>query len=184
MILSRSPDLPQALSLVLRVPGPIFVRQSKGVPVKIVLFLVVALVLSALLWVRLSPNDSAAWNTDPLTATRTTQGGWLVRPQGGDAAATPVAMPAAEMLAILDRIALDTPRTTRLSGSVAEGRITYITRSALLGFPDFTTVSAIALPDGTQPVLFARQRFGDGDMGVNRARVEDWLARLATALAP
>ena len=48
-----------------------------------------------------------------------------------------------------------------------------------MGFPDFTTVSMVASLDGAQPVLFARQRFGEGDQGVNRARVEGWLAQLA-----
>jgi hypothetical protein len=45
-------------------------------------------------------------------------------------------------LARLDEIALATPRTTRLAGSPDEGRITWITRSALWGFPDYTTAQA------------------------------------------
>jgi uncharacterized protein (DUF1499 family) len=28
-------------------------------------------------------------------------------------------------------------------------------------------------------LIFARSRFGDSDLGVNRARVEDWIARLS-----
>lgn len=147
----------------------------------VVVLLALIAVLAA---IRLAPNDPLTWHSDPLTATRTTPGGWLVRPSGGDAAAPDYATAPAVLLAALDRIALATPRTNRLAGSLAEGRITYITRSRLMGYPDFTTVAVATGPDGNQPVLFARQRFGDGDQGVNRARVEDWLARLQAALAP
>jgi hypothetical protein len=150
--------------------------------VRLFLFLLVLLVGAFVAWVRLAPNDPGDWHVDPLTATRTTQGGWLVRPEGGDAAGPVIAADAAAVLEALDRIALATPRTVLLAGSVAEGRLTYMTRSALMGFPDFTTVTTVPAEGGVTPVLFARQRFGDGDMGVNRARVEDWLAQLTAAM--
>jgi len=57
---------------------------------------------------------------------------------------------------------------------VAEGRVTYITRSKLWGFPDYSTFET---RDGDL-LIHARLRFGSSDMGVNRARVTDWLARL------
>lgn len=79
-----------------------------------------------------------------------------------------------DLLARLDAVALATPRTRRLAGSVAEGRITWITRSALWGFPDYTT--AEVRPDGLY--VHARLRFGSEDMGVNAARLRDWLSRL------
>ena len=46
--------------------------------------------------------------------------------------------------------------------------ITYVTRSALWGFPDYTT--AIAQPDdrgGTYLILHGRARYGASDLGVN-----------------
>lgn len=76
-------------------------------------------------------------------------------------------------LAAVDAVAMSTPRTTRLAGSVEEGMITYVTRSRLMGFPDLTSVS---IGDGGTLVLDARARFGESDLGVNRARVEMWLA--------
>ena len=76
-------------------------------------------------------------------------------------------------MARIDAIARATPRTTVLAGSVAEGRITYVTRSRLWGFPDYTTVER----SGDRITLFGRLRFGRGDMGVNRARIEGWLAQ-------
>ena len=55
-----------------------------------------------------------------------------------------------------------------------EVMITYVTRSRLIGFPDYTTVEA---KDGMVTV-FARLRFGRSDLGVNRRRVEGWIKAL------
>lgn len=130
--------------------------------------LLAALVIFAA-FVRLAPSDPALWHVAPLA-----QGaeGSVVAEKG--AASLRLAGDGAALLARLDDIALATPRTTRLAGSVAEGRITWITRSAVWGFPDYTT--AEAGPEGL--VVQARQRFGRDDMGVNAARLQDWQASL------
>ena len=47
-----------------------------------------------------------------------------------------------DVLARLDAIALQTPRTMRLDGSPEDGLITWVTRSAVFGFPDYTTAAA------------------------------------------
>jgi uncharacterized protein (DUF1499 family) len=72
----------------------------------------------------------------------------------------------------VDAAARDLPRTRVLAGSVEEGRITYVTRSAMIGFPDFTTIE---YSDG-QLKMFARLRFGYLDMGVNAKRLQGLLA--------
>lgn len=122
-------------------------------------------------YVRLAPSDPALWHIDlasrpaaiaspsPDTVTQLKNGAYI------DSTAP---------LAAWDAAAMATPRTTRLAGSVAEGRVTYITRSLLWGFPDYTT--AQTTPQGT--LIFARQRFGGNDWGVNAARLRDWLANL------
>jgi uncharacterized protein (DUF1499 family) len=84
-------------------------------------------------------------------------------------------------LAAVDRVAMAEPRTVRLAGSPDEGRITYVSRSRVFGFPDYTTVSAIADEGGTRLVIHARLRFGQSDMGANAARVGRWLAALPVA---
>jgi uncharacterized protein (DUF1499 family) len=80
----------------------------------------------------------------------------------------------ADGLARLDVVARDTTRTLVLAGSVEEGMITYVTRSAVIGFPDYTTVQQ----DGDQLKVYARLRFGRSDFGVNHARVNRWLDAL------
>ena len=49
--------------------------------------------------------------------------------------------PEAPDLAALDAVAMAWPRTERLAGGPEEGRITWVTRSALVGFPDYTTAA-------------------------------------------
>ena len=75
------------------------------------------------------------------------------------------------------------PRTKVLAGSVAEGKITYVTRTRIAGFPDLTTVTLTQLPATGKSTLqiYARLRFGKADLGVNKARVRDWVARAKLA---
>ena len=122
-------------------------------------------------YVRLAPHDPARWHVavGPGPAEEVAAGGYTLRrpAQTGD-------------LAALDRIALATPRTFRLAGSPEAGRITWVTRSRVFGFPDYTTAE---LADGELRVT-ARLRFGLGDSGVNRARVRRWLAALDAGITP
>ncbi|MEP3392863.1 MAG: DUF1499 domain-containing protein [Litoreibacter sp.] len=77
-----------------------------------------------------------------------------------------------------------TPRTTRLSGSLVEGgnplvsHATYVTRSALWGFPDVTTIEVETTNMGAYVRIYGRLIYGKSDMGVNKARIEDWIDQL------
>jgi hypothetical protein len=138
--------------------------------------LVALIVVGFGLYVRLAPSDPARWH---IAAVSDAAADCTVRAGRGDArAACATGDAPAALLARLDVIALATPRTTRLAGSVEEGRITWITRSALWGFPDYTTAEVRAEGAGARVDLYARLRFGGGDMGVNAARLTDWLGRL------
>lgn len=135
---------------------------------KIALAIIGLIILGFAAYVRLAPSDPARWHrardwARDWTEDRDLAGG-AFRVITGDAAD----------LARLDEIARATPRTRVLAGSAAEGMITYITRTAGWGFPDYTTLT---LKDG-QISLFARLRFGKSDFGVNRQRLEAWIAAL------
>ncbi len=123
-------------------------------------------------WVRLAPSDPARWHIDPARG---------VSGANAQRAEAAVPLPPAAALGALDAVAMAWPRTQRLAGSPAEGRITYITRTRLMGFPDYTTVAALPAGEGSRLVLFARARFGQSDLGVNAARVAAWLAALPGA---
>ena len=133
---------------------------------------------------RVLPDDSAAWHVDPLLAARTGKpNDYLVAP-AGLAAAEPDRvsdtwpMPPAELMARVDAVALGEPRTDRIAGGPGEPWATYVQRSRLFGFPDYVSVRAVEAPGGSALAVWSRARFGHGDMGVNRARVERWLAAL------
>jgi len=138
--------------------------------------LLVLIVVGFGLYVRLAPSDPARWHVAPAPAT---PADCSVQQGTGDARATCARPDApAQLLARLDEIAMATPRTTRLAGSPDTGRITWITRSRLWGFPDYITAEATPAATGSTLTLHARLRFGSSDMGVNAARLRDWLSRL------
>ena len=145
------------------------------------IFALLAATLCLMAVVRLAPSDPAVWHIPLAETARATPGPCAdqVRavPKGARAACLLPGTPG-DLLARLATAALATPRTTTLAGTPAEGRITWITRSRLMGYPDYLTAEAIATPEGTRLDLHSRQRFGNGDWGVNAARLRAWLARL------
>ncbi len=133
---------------------------------KLVFWLVLLAVIGGFAAIRLAPSDPDAWHVDPQVSADQDLATGVRRRIPGDA----------ETLQRLHAIILATPRTELLAGSVEEGRVTYVTRSRIMGFPDYTTVQ---LSEDEQVIeLWARLRFGQADLGVNKARVEGWLAEL------
>jgi len=135
-------------------------------------------ILALMAYVRLAPVDAAGLNASPSLYAWDHDGPWdVVSPMEGGASlrlSTTKGAPL-DLLTKLDAIAMATPRTLRIAGSVHEGRITWETRSLLWGFPDYTT--AEVRPDGLY--IHARLRFGRSDLGVNATRLTDWAARLS-----
>lgn len=135
-------------------------------------------------FVGLAPEDPMRWHVDPLTATRPgTPNDALAAPAGVTSARPDRDVPVFpgspdDLLARLDQVASASPRTAQIAGSVAEGRITYRQRSAVFGFPDYVTVTAVEVEGGAAPVLWSRSRYGYSDLGVNRARIDRWIAAL------
>ncbi|MFN4201841.1 MAG: DUF1499 domain-containing protein [Tabrizicola sp.] len=135
-----------------------------------ILLLALAALGAGAAWVRLAPLDPGRWHVDLGAPDVSADRGVLV-------CLGPDQLPddPAGALERLDAIAGATPRTERIAGSVGEGHVTWVTRSLVLGFPDYTT--AQILPERGL-CLYARQRFGDYDWGVNAARLQAWQAEL------
>lgn len=134
--------------------------------------------LGLMAYIRLAPSDPAVWNTSIVTTTNIPQGTCLaaIETVSGGARATCLSTDTPDVvLSRLDATALATPRTNRLAGTAQSGRITWVTRSALMGYPDYTTAEATPASGGTRLDIFARQRFGAKDFGVNAARLTEWL---------
>lgn len=138
--------------------------------------------LGLLAWIRLAPVDVATWHAPLPTDTRILEGACadavtLITTRGGGQSSCSLSDPPQLVLARLDAVATATPRTIRIAGGPDEGRITWETRSRLMGYPDYTTAQVTETSGMTRLDIIARQRFGAGDAGVNAARLKDWLTR-------
>lgn len=90
---------------------------------------------------------------------------------------TPVfAIPGARLREIVREVALAQPRTHLVYASRWGEEDRYVVRSRLMRYPD-TVVAAIygAGPGRSMLALYSRSQIGYSDMGVNRARIRDWL---------
>lgn len=152
-----------------------------------VLWLVLAglvVLVAAAGFIRLAPDDPRVWHVDPLEAPRTGRpNAWRVAPPGAlvqiDAAAPVYALGASDLAQAFDARVQEEPRTTRLAGRPSGLWATYIVRSRHLRFPDYVSVRFLDLADGASTLaIYSRARYGRSDLGVNRARVENWLAAL------
>ncbi len=131
---------------------------------KTVLWLIVGVVVLLGTYIRLAPSDPARWHVVPIGEVEQELKGGVIR----------VVETGPDGLARLAAVARETPRTKVLAGSVDDGMVTYITRTKVFGFPDYTTVQQ----DGDTLRIYGRLRFGRSDFGVNRNRVDGWLALL------
>jgi uncharacterized protein (DUF1499 family) len=67
----------------------------------------------------------------------------------------------------------------RVTDAKTQNRLILIQHSVLLRFPDVITVEFVALDaDRSSLAIYSRARYGRGDFGVNRKRVQRWLSRL------
>ena len=135
---------------------------------------VLAVVLGGGLYVRLAPSDPARWHgpiAPHLRAVAASQDG-VVPLTGRGAAVVRLDGDTGAQLRHLAAVMDGLPRTHRLAGSEAEGRIPWVSRSRLWAFPDYTTAEIGT--DGL--VVHARLRFGRDDLGVNAARLQGVLA--------
>ncbi|MDD8024442.1 MAG: DUF1499 domain-containing protein [Paracoccaceae bacterium] len=135
--------------------------------IRIALIILVVLVVGVAAWVRLAPVPADRWHK---TTAGKAVGDWSET--GGFEAVRQIPDPQAR-LAELGRIVAATPRTALLEGSAEEGLITFVTRSAVWGFPDITNLWI----EGDRVHVRGHLIFGRSDLGVNRDRILGWLGR-------
>jgi hypothetical protein len=74
------------------------------------------------------------------------------------------------------------PGLQQVAADPGQGTLRYVQRSRLLGFPDTINVKVVPTVDGGSAVLiYSRSQIGEGDLGVNRARVERWTGLIEAA---
>lgn len=128
-------------------------------------FLVIAVAIVVMLGFYIRRAPVQPFSTVPLVDVDTLVAGGFtaVRPFDGDAN---------NLFARIRQIALATPRTQQL----ADDPLQFVTRSAVAGFPD---VTAVDIQNGVL-TIHAHSVYGRSDLGVNKARVLDWLDRLGS----
>ena len=115
---------------------------------------------------RTTPNDALACPPDVCQA-------------ASDVTPPEFAVSAADLRAAFAKVIAAEPRITAVASDDATLTDRYIQRSALMGYPDTIVVKFFDLPEGRSTIaLYSRSQLGHGDMGVNRARIERWLAKL------
>jgi uncharacterized protein (DUF1499 family) len=88
-------------------------------------------------------------------------------------------VPAEQLQVAWDEMLAEQPRLQVLRRDVTNVQIDYVQRTRLLRFPDLVTVRFVPIDDTHSTLaIYSRSVYGTGDMGVNRIRVEEWLARL------
>ena len=147
----------------------------RGVPMVFWGILLVGVV--ALAYVRLAPTEPERWHKQAYPSGMGERLGkksyvWREAVEGDGAA---------QLQAMVDVVAR-TPRTTVVAGSVDARQITFVSRSQVFGFPDYTTIGVYEgrVEDGVQVYfeIYARARFGGSDLGVNAKRVRGWLSAI------
>lgn len=74
------------------------------------------------------------------------------------------------------------PRTRILAVFREERQLALEQRSALFGFRDSIWVQAVERKDGSSLLMYSRSNVGYWDLGVNRNRIETWLAAIGKAV--
>jgi uncharacterized protein (DUF1499 family) len=94
-------------------------------------------------------------------------------------------IPAERLFALVQDVATGQPRTFRAALYPDQLQVHYVARSELLNFPDLIAVAVSPDgPDRSTMILYSRSVYGYGDHGVNRVRVNAWLAALQKKLPP
>jgi uncharacterized protein (DUF1499 family) len=71
------------------------------------------------------------------------------------------------------------PRVKELHRNMDATQIDYVQRSAFWRFPDIITIRFIAVGEKkTTVAIYSRSVYGQGDFGVNKERIRDWIGKL------
>jgi len=116
---------------------------------------------------RKSPNDALACPQDLCVAK-------------SDITPPVFAVSADELRSAFAKVIASEPRIEQVAADGAALTQRYVQRSRIMRFPDTIIVRFLDLGDGRSTLaLYSRSQLGEGDMGVNRARIERWLGGLA-----
>ena len=92
-------------------------------------------------------------------------------------------LPADRLFTLIQDVAGTQARTYPAARYPEQLQAHYVARSAVFNFPDLIMVQVLnSGPDRSGLIVYSRSVYGHSDMGVNRKRVDAWLAALMTRL--
>ena len=129
-------------------------------------------------YVRLAPAAPGTFHVDPFSFGQSGPNAvHIAPPEAPVFETTPEGLHAALQKAILAE-----PRSKVWATSPDAFHTTYVTRTRLMGYPDYISVAVRAAEGGASFAVYSRSRFGYSDLGVNRARLDRLLGRLRSDL--
>jgi uncharacterized protein (DUF1499 family) len=100
-----------------------------------------------------------------------------------DVTVPPFKMPPERLFDVVRAVAADQPRTYQAALYSDRLQAHYVARSAVFNFPDLVMVQVTGGASGTSfLIIYSRSIYGQSDLGVNRRRVEAWLAALQSKI--
>ena len=91
-------------------------------------------------------------------------------------------VPGARLRSLVSEVALAEPGTSLLDRGQEQDR--YLVRTRFMRFPDTVAVEVFDRgQDSSTVALYSRSQIGRSDFGVNRRRLERWVARIGTLAA-
>lgn len=144
--------------------------------ITLVVSLILLLAVLVLAYVRFAPSDVGTWQQDPGNAKSTGKPNEY-RLIGDTAPIFDVSE--AELTTLLTGFLSEQPRITMLSKSPDMHLLTYIQRSLIMGYPDYITTKISLIGENQSKLeVYSRSRFGYSDLGVNKMRVDQWVAAI------
>jgi uncharacterized protein (DUF1499 family) len=146
---------------------------------KMLTWIILALIVAMVLWVRIAPSNVDQWHVDPETVEKNPLPNQFLMRDGQGADALVFDMSPSDLAAKFNEIALSKPNTTVLAGNANDLWVTYVQRTKLMAYPDYISVKVTAEDGGKSRLyVYSRSRFGRSDLGVNKARIKAWTAAL------
>ena len=136
------------------------------------------------IWALFGPADLGPVNFETLTR-RTVPNDALACPQNlciakSDITPPVFAVSAPDLEKAFAKVIASEPRVEQAAWEDGGFTQRYVQRSKIMRFPDTISVRFIDLGEGRSTIaLYSRSQLGEGDFGVNRARIERWLKKLS-----
>jgi uncharacterized protein (DUF1499 family) len=123
-------------------------------------------------------HDASRWHIDPMSVTAVSEANsdLIVPPDAPRFGVGP-----SDLRTALGEVMAQQPRTELLATSEGGELRTWVTTSTVMAFPDYTSIRVLPIdgdPMMSTLAIFARARFGQDDLGVNRDRNSEILRGL------